>query len=181
MFPNYHKNILPKKSFLQRLFFQSRGFTLIEVMVSVSIFTIVVTIGIGSLITMVNTQKRLHMVRTTMDSLSFSLESMSRRIRTGTDIVVNNSGSINFVDQNGKRINYFIDNNRLVLVDDIGQSFLTPINVRIDQFVIRDVGLGKNDAKKSFIRIHLVGTITVRDKQTRFALETIITPREIDQ
>ena len=58
-----------------------QGFTLMEVMVAVSIFAIVVTVGIGSLLTINSTYKKSQADRQAIDGLTFTLESMSRRLR----------------------------------------------------------------------------------------------------
>ncbi len=60
------------------------GFTLIEVMVSVSIFTIVVTVGIGSLMTVNKAYRQSQLQRAAIDNVSFAMESMAREIRIGT-------------------------------------------------------------------------------------------------
>lgn len=62
---------------------QSFGFTLIEVMVAISVFSIVVTIGIGSLITTNKAYQQSQVQRAVIDNTSFVLESMAREIRTG--------------------------------------------------------------------------------------------------
>lgn len=53
-----------------------------EVMVSVSIFAIIVTVGIVALLTINNAYRRSQTQRQAIDSLTYMMESMSRRIRT---------------------------------------------------------------------------------------------------
>jgi hypothetical protein len=48
-----------------------------EVMVSVSIFTIVVVVGIGSLLTINETYRKSQTDRKAVDSLTYNLEAMS--------------------------------------------------------------------------------------------------------
>ena len=69
------------------------GFSLIEVLVSLSIFTIVVTISVGSLMTLVEVNARTRSIHAAMTNLSFTLDSMTREIRTGTDYFCS-SGSV---------------------------------------------------------------------------------------
>jgi prepilin-type N-terminal cleavage/methylation domain-containing protein len=61
-----------------------RAFTLIEMMVSVTIFAIVMMIGVGALLSLVETNKRAEAIHQVMSSLSAALESMSRTIRVGS-------------------------------------------------------------------------------------------------
>jgi len=63
------------------------GFTLIEMLVSLSLFTVVITITVGSLLVLINGNRELVSTQSVMDSLSFSLDSMTREIRTGRSYV----------------------------------------------------------------------------------------------
>lgn len=62
------------------------GFTLVEVMIAVAIFTIVVTIGIGAVLDAINQHRNTSSTRTVMDSLTFMMEDMSRNIRLGSNV-----------------------------------------------------------------------------------------------
>jgi prepilin-type N-terminal cleavage/methylation domain-containing protein len=62
----------------------SHGFTLVEMIVSLAIFAIVVTISVGALLVLVGTNQRLQGEQGVMANLSFTLDSMTREIRTGT-------------------------------------------------------------------------------------------------
>lgn len=63
-----------------------KGFTLIELMVALMLFTIVVLAAVSSLYTVNRASRRVEAMRTVLDNLNFAIESMSRTIRTGTDI-----------------------------------------------------------------------------------------------
>lgn len=60
-----------------------KGFTLIEVMVSLSIFTFVSTAAVGVLLTLINANSKSQNIQTAMFDLSYALDSMTRDIRTG--------------------------------------------------------------------------------------------------
>lgn len=60
------------------------GFTLIEMMVAVSIFAVVMMIGVGALLTLVEANKRAQAINSVMNNLNIAVESMSRSIRVGT-------------------------------------------------------------------------------------------------
>ncbi len=62
------------------------GFTLVELMVSLSLFIIVVLALVGSLYTVNDASKRVQAMRTVMDNINFAMESMSRNIKTSEDI-----------------------------------------------------------------------------------------------
>ena len=61
-----------------------RAFTLIEMMVAVSIFSIVMLIGVGSLLSLVQTNRRAQAINSVMNNLNAAVESMTRTMRVGT-------------------------------------------------------------------------------------------------
>jgi prepilin-type N-terminal cleavage/methylation domain-containing protein len=60
-----------------------QGFTLVEMIVSLAIFSIVVTVSVGALLVLVGTNQQLQGEQSVMTNLSFALDSMTREIRTG--------------------------------------------------------------------------------------------------
>ncbi|MES2225089.1 MAG: prepilin-type N-terminal cleavage/methylation domain-containing protein [Patescibacteria group bacterium] len=73
------------------------GFTLVELLVSLALFTVIVVAAVGSLYTVNQAAVRVNGMRTVLDNLNFATEAMSRTIRTGQNIVcggVNNQTGI---------------------------------------------------------------------------------------
>lgn len=64
----------------------SGGFTLVELMISLTLFMVVVTAAIGSLYSVNDTSRRVEAMRSVLDNLNFAMESMSRTIRTADNI-----------------------------------------------------------------------------------------------
>ena len=64
-------------------FKKQKGFTIIETMIAVALFTIVVTIGMNSLLNASAVHKKSQDQRSLLDNLTFIMEDMSRNIRTG--------------------------------------------------------------------------------------------------
>lgn len=60
-----------------------RGYTIIETMISVSLFIIVIMSGMGSLLNANLVHLKSQDIRSIMDNLSFVMEDMSRNLRTG--------------------------------------------------------------------------------------------------
>jgi len=107
---------------------KQRGFTIIEVMIAMAIFTVIVTIGIGAILDAITQHHSSENMRTVMDNLSFVMEDMARNIRLGTNVhcitggetTVDGSGSvipqscpagsnkITFNDLNGNILTYTI-------------------------------------------------------------------------
>ena len=61
------------------------GFTLVELMVSMSLFTIVMFMCMGAILTILDANQKSKNLRSVMDNLNFSLEGMTRTIRFGTN------------------------------------------------------------------------------------------------
>ncbi len=70
-----------------------RGFTLIETLVSLAVFSIVITMVIGSLVALLGSNRQVIGEQAAMSNLMFALDSMTREIRTGTHYWCSASGS----------------------------------------------------------------------------------------
>lgn len=63
---------------------RTRGFTLIEMMVSLGLFTIILFIATSAFLTIVDADRKSRATRIAMDNLNLALEDISRRVKTGT-------------------------------------------------------------------------------------------------
>src|ERR1700741_217077 len=72
---------------MQKISLQKKntGFTLIEVMIAVALFTVIMTLGIGAVLNSNATHKKTQTLRSVMDNLSFIMEDMSRTLRLGSN------------------------------------------------------------------------------------------------
>ena len=59
------------------------GFTLVELMIAVALFTIIVAIAIGGFTNALRTQRQVSSLIATQSNISLALEQMTREIRTG--------------------------------------------------------------------------------------------------
>jgi len=66
---------------------KTAGFTLIEMIVSLALFSVVVTISVGSLLILIASNRQLQDEQAVLANLSFALDSMTREIRTGSAYV----------------------------------------------------------------------------------------------
>lgn len=73
---------LSKKEKKQRLS-KARGFSLIELMVALTLFSIVMTISIGTLLVLIDLNAKAQAVYSASTNLSFALDSIAREVRTG--------------------------------------------------------------------------------------------------
>ena len=61
-----------------------KGFSLVEMLVSVALFSAVMLIGAGALLSLIDANRKAQSLNSVMNNLNFALESMSRNIRVGT-------------------------------------------------------------------------------------------------
>jgi prepilin-type N-terminal cleavage/methylation domain-containing protein len=61
------------------------GFTLVEMLVSVAIFLSVMIIAVGSLISIINANRKSQGIKSVVDNVTFAIESISRDTRNGTN------------------------------------------------------------------------------------------------
>lgn len=67
------------------------GFTLVELLVSLTLFIVIVLAAITSLYAVNNASRKVNAMRGVLDNLNFAMESMSRTIRTGATIICGGS------------------------------------------------------------------------------------------
>ena len=79
---NNNKKAYPQ---CQKHSFCRRGYTIIETMITVSLFIIIVMAGMGALLNANLVHQKSSDMRSIMDNLSFIMDDMSRNLRTGYD------------------------------------------------------------------------------------------------
>ncbi len=75
-----------------------KGFTLIEVMISIGLFTVIMIIGITAILGVNNTYRKSRTMRSAIDNLSFIMEDMARNIRLGSRYRCLDSNNISLID-----------------------------------------------------------------------------------
>ncbi len=87
----------------------THGFTLIELMVSVALFSIVMVLVAGSYLRLVAIDHALQSTNNAVNNLSFAVDSMQRSIRTGDNYSLTASGgssSFTFEDEASQCVTY---------------------------------------------------------------------------
>lgn len=109
------------KKVFQNINKKNGGFTLVETMVAISLFLIIIVVGMGALLNSNLIHQKSRDMRSIMDSLSFIMEDMSRNLREGysyhclsgsdnfSDVVTPRSGEscwgVGFESSNGNKTN----------------------------------------------------------------------------
>lgn len=177
----------------------ARGFTLIELIVSIAIFSIVMLVATGAYLSLISMDRRARATNDVVTSLSFGLDEMARSIRTGSDYQCGhgagvdcwpNSGStFLFTDENRCPVSFALLNGQLVESIGVGSGCTTITNAPLTdprvtvtslQFFLR--GSAPGDAYEPNVIISIKGTVTP-DQATGpidFTIETSATQRLID-
>lgn len=179
---------------------RSRGYTLIELVVSVGLFALVMTLSSGAYLLMIDLNRQAQGIATGINSLSFALETMTRSIRTGTSYScgVYNSGdcaypnggdSLTFIDANGTSITYsrdFQSSDRSVgaIVKSVSNNTVTftDPSVHISSLKFYVSGTIKGDQYQPYVTIIVSGTVSSgpRKAPQSFTVETGAAMRGID-
>lgn len=64
---------------------QRKGFTLLEMIVSLALFAVVAIVAVGALVRIVGLNRQAQSLQSSMNNVGFALESMSRELRTGSN------------------------------------------------------------------------------------------------
>lgn len=176
---------------MYQFFTQSKkGFTLIEVLVSVAVFSIVMLIATSSVFTIVNANKKSHSIKSVMTNLNFALESMMREIRMGGSYSCNSvsmvsscptgSTEFSFVDQTGKSIVYYLDtvtgssiNSILRKEGGVDQAITS------EEVVIESLKFYVIDGDQPRVLITVSGSAGKDDAMSHFDIQTTVTKRTI--
>lgn len=185
------------------------GFTLIEMMISAGLFTIIILIGIGAVLTVTSVHKKNQKLRSVVDTISFAMEDMARNARLGSMYNCGGMGDCppwgyefsfeevygnqtpndgdEFVyrmvqSQNGNY--YTLEKSEFGLTSadsDFYQLLPREVEVDMDKSGFMVQGSVAGDNIQPYVRIRLAGEIDYRGVKTPFVLETTISQRQIDQ
>jgi len=167
-----------------------KGFTLIEVIVSVAIFSIVMVIAIGAVLSAVNANRKAQSINVVVNNLNLAVESMVRDIRTGSNYSDcsngGNSDCIRFTDRDGNigvtyslitsGSNTYLEKGPLT---QFGSGRITSDEVGIDvaEFWIKGEG---PDGEPERLLVHLKGHAGSNTTKSEFNIQTLVTSRALD-
>jgi prepilin-type N-terminal cleavage/methylation domain-containing protein len=196
-----------KKKYFKNKKREDTGFTIIEMMISIGIFLIVVTVGMTALLNASAIHQKSQDTRSILDSLNFMMDDMSRNIRTGTAYVCTggnsspdspciNGNNLYFTSSDGvSHYQYIIttasgSNNGGVqkIITDNPNSALdlnTPLTDSTKIIIgsgsgFTVTGLGSADDLQPFVTIRLVGSIISNGSTSSFSIQTSVSQRAAD-
>lgn len=181
------------------------GFTLIELMVATSIFIIIMLTSMSSLFVLLDAGKNSRALRFAMDNVNFSMESMTRSIRMGTNYYCVSSGQIVNLDNLDSTNDCSSTNDgTLIAFKPQGATALSkkvayklsasgdsiercgegnpcvPIispDVKIEKLKFIVNGSLNNDNKQASVYIIMKGSVYVKGVPTSFSIQTMASQR----
>jgi len=183
---------------------QKGGYTIMETMIAVSLFTVIMTVGMGALLNTNALQRKSQDLRSGLDNLSFILEDMSRNIRTGYNYRCSAtvsetplscaSGTTMFFEEaiagaagiTSDQWGYRINSSNIEKTVDGGTNWiaLNPSEMVISAAsaisILGSETLASGNRQQPLVTIRLMGTITYKNVITPFSVQTAISQRVID-
>lgn len=193
------------KKFNYKINNYNKGFTLVELMVSMAIFMMIMLAAMGSLFVSLNAIRNIRAEQTAIDSVNYAVESMSRSIRLGTkyyscdssciDITSTTSvkdstggeDEISFIPQNfediGSRITYRKNEKNETLERCIGNDCASIVSPEVKIKTLRFDVKGAQDLSLDYhprVYILVGGEVTIKGSETTtFAIQTIAAQRNL--
>jgi prepilin-type N-terminal cleavage/methylation domain-containing protein len=156
---------------MKKILKNNRGFSLIEMIVAVSVFSFLVVIISDMFLSMLNSQRRSISIQNTQESMRYAFEVMSKEIRhaqrSDTDCYsgaskrmynTNNDNTIiYFKNKNGECVSYALINGALLVRRDSRAANLTPSSLVISglSFDVMDNDIIEGSAQEIQPRVTL--------------------------
>lgn len=179
---------------------ESRGFTLVETLVALTIFALVGGLGVNFLLSGLSAQRQALESQGAMDEISFVMEYMARALREARkdlgnpleclDVAGNNYeapvGRVRFLDKGGVCRDFYLNTGdhrlyelRKVGVVVLGDEALTSDNLEVTKFLVALRGRSQTDNEQPRVTLALeVKIIGKPDKLIQ--VETTLSQRRLD-
>jgi prepilin-type N-terminal cleavage/methylation domain-containing protein len=173
-----------------------KGFTLIELMTALTIFTVVMTVSIGSILGVFEANRKSRTLRTVMSNLNLAVESMSKDMRYGRNYHCSTGGGaqtaphncpsgsdyISFLSSEGEQIVYRLDESALYKSVNAGASYVavTAPEVVIDSLIFYVLGAGTDNVLQPKVVIKITGHAGEGKNRSNFELQTLVSQRMLD-
>ena len=168
----------------------NRGYTLIELIISVGVFALVMVLAAGAYLLMISLHRQTQSMATGIDNLSYALDTMTRTMRTGINYSCNGLGNcagggtlLAFTNEEGASVSYALQGGAVTQTVNGVSSLLTDPSVQISALTFYASGTSRapGDYTQSRVMIVMTGTVTAGPGKTLpFTVETGATMRGSD-
>lgn len=180
---------------------EEKAFTLVEILVSLTLFSIVLVASFGALMAVISANNKAKTIKLVVNNLSMALENMSRELRVGYGYTCNSTepdgtpdtpggqdcsggdsvafwtkdGAAGFYryDLGSKKISRKINGKDTSVVSIIGDE----VDIEDLDFYVTGTASGDNIQPRIFLK--LKGVVSQLNVQTEFNIQTTISQRKI--
>ena len=174
--------------------YTKRGFTLIELITAVSIFLIIMTVSMGSILGVFDANRRSRSLKNVMSNLNLAVDSMSREMRYGRNYHCGSTGNtatpqncvsgedfMSFLSSDNTQITYRYASSHIEKsVDGGGYLQVTAPEVVIDELKFYALGTATSDTLQPKVVIKITGHSGVGRGRSDFTLQTLVSQRRPD-
>lgn len=169
----------------------NRGFTLVELIVSVGLFAVIMLLASGAYLMMISINRQSQSTTTGTNDLAFAIETMARSIRIGTQYscgaggdCTNGGPSFSFKNSAGTTVSYSLANASIQQTIGAATVALSDPSVTVSSLTFYVSGTQKasqGDYDQPHVTIIITGSVSTGPGQTQpFSIETGATMRGSD-
>ncbi len=173
------------------------GFTLVELITSMSLFMLIMTVSMGSILGIFDLNRKSRSLKAVMSNVNLAMESMAREMRFGENYHCGSSGTItspqncpsgddyvSFLSSDDEQIVYRLSDDTIEKSTDGGTSFaaVTGGEVVIEDLSFYVLGAGsQSPALQPKVFIKVSGQAgSDENSQSEFTLQTLVSQRVLD-
>ncbi len=172
---------------------KEKGFTLIEMLVSIALFSVVLTVTLGTIVTIADSNKKARSLMSVMGNLNFAVDGITRSIKTGYGVGTSNGSScvstsqINYstpsdlFDTETVEYCWVVTNGVGTIMKTVGGTSLplTSPDVDIDYLEFSEFGTAAGDQPRIVIKME--GTVQVSPRvSSNFTIQTTVSQRTLN-
>jgi len=163
---------------------QKKGFTLIEMLISIALFSIVVTIAMGSIFTIIDANRKSQTLTLVMNNLNFALEIMTRDIKTADPASISYTGGVlSLINQEGENIKYSFDGDNSLIEKDSGSGYasINSSGVIIENFYVGLANRAPGGGAQPRVLLVVSGYAQITERiRSDFNIQTTVSPRQLN-
>ena len=159
---------------------QNKAFTLIEVLIAISIFVVVITIVLSLFSAAIRGYRKVIAMQNVQENARFLLEFMTKEIRMST-ISSYTQNTLNIVRSDNQAVAYVFSGGKLLRTSPSSSGAISSEEVFISgRFYAEGIGAGDNLQPKVTIMMSVEGIGAKIEEKAKINLQTTLSQRLID-
>jgi len=176
-------------------FKNKKGFTLVEMLIAISLFTIIASFSVGAVLSIFDASHRARSSKTVVDNLNLAIEDMTRTIRFGNSYYCGVSSSLSSTNDcsggldsvsvtfEGNRIIFRLNGNTIQKSSNGGSSYtnITSSETIIEYLRFYVIGSSPSNGNQPYVIAVIKGYSGNRPTaQSKFFVQTLMSQRKLD-